>query len=208
MINTKKYFEKLLQGQFKNVEAKDLVKKYKETGNELILSRLYISNYAMLKSIANKFQYLTDNECSSLCLLEIENTIIDYDKSKNTKFSTLLYRYVYNEMRAKNNQKTYNKRKLNNSSSNDIKQNINDLVELNKEPGKFDYYELELNSVLDEINLTEKEEKFCKIVSMENYNITDTEISEILDITPQGVYYIKNKIKEKLQKSGGIECLI
>jgi len=202
MKDTKNYMQTLIGDMYDGVETNELVNSYMRTGEELILGCLFVRNYALLKSISNKFVYLTNHECASVCLLEIETVCVDYDESRNTKFSTVLYRYVYNELRAQNNMKTYNKRKIN--TDNTIKEDIDVLVELNKEPGMFDYYELELKSFLDSVKLTKNERRYCEIVASENSGITDTDIGHQLNITPQAIYSIKNRLKSKFGNMGGI----
>ena len=57
---------------------------------------------------------------------------------------------------------------------------------------------------LKQLNLSENELEYCKIILADNHELRDAEIARIMGKTRAGIKYIKNKIRQKLIKSGPI----
>lgn len=213
MLETYKNFKGIANLVEGNLNA-EMVESYKETQDMVILAKVYVKYYAHLTNVASKFFNITDQDKASCIVEEIHKALMNYDSRKGAAIQTLVTKYVNNRLRAETQSENYQMRKANNESD-----SYESLMEVNAVPESFSEESsiLETLSVLDSLNLTANEKRYCEIILLDETSkladrnkdkevvsttkILDTEIAQIMDMTGAGVAYIRRSLAKKLTPS-------
>lgn len=166
MESTYKMLQPLMIEPYINMSLEELSIIYTNSGlNPCILACAYNKTYKMIIDLSKRFWNLNEDDIDSYFLEMLDFGLQSWDDCKGTRFSTYLYKLMYNKFREITQASNYEKRKVNNST-----------VELKDIQSKAstDVYNLwECGSYLD--CLSEKERQYCRLVSIgyDNHSIKD-----------------------------------
>lgn len=193
-------------GLFSNEE---LVKMYRESGNESILQEIITQNVGLMNKWAVSFASSIPNaEIEDLVSEEyfpLRKAINDFDESKGVCFATLLKVYVQQHFKRIYNQETRKKR-----FTGSIPDSYEGLMEKASEDGygalgsSFtveckDYSSIEFSEFLDSLDLNEKEQVVVRVI-MGGGNKVD--VAKTLQITSASTTYYIKRIREKFISAG------
>lgn len=192
--NTFKTLADLYEGETTDLS---LVENYKDiTQKPLILAYVYCTNYRMFYNATVNYFGLGLDDIDSFIVEEIDKALNNFNAERGVKLTTLICTFIKNRLRAETLllQKA-SKRPLN---------NYVDMDSLGEEAYMDNFNELFTLDYLKQLNLSENELEYCKIILADNHELRDAEIARIMGKTRAGIKYIKNKIRQKLIKSGPI----
>lgn len=213
MIETYKNFKEIAQlnEEALNVE---MVNNYKETQDMTVLAKVYVKHFAFFIRISEKFFNITEQDKASCIVEEIHKALMDYDASRGVQIQTLVTKYVNNRLMGATQRENYQRRKINTlSDSYEKLAKIDAMPEVAVE----DSSTLETLSVLDTLNLSDNERRYCEIILLDKTatlankekdkevvsttKILDTEVAQVMGITGAGVAYIRKNLAKKLTPS-------
>lgn len=192
MEETLKMMKSILWGKEKGLSEQELIKKYQDELCPEILAKFFVDNYLMNFRIGLLFPKLSDEDKASFCLQELDKALLNFDLSKNTKFSTYFYKCFKNCLRSETQKLFMQKRKL---------QILVDYLETDK------LYELSDKVYFDEINsndmdlflsdyrLNNDEKECCKLLA-NGYSVK--EIAKRFKVATITIYKKIERIREKI----------
>lgn len=197
-----------LNGADLNVE---MVRNYKDTQDMTVLAKVYVKYYAHLTNVSAKFFNITEADKASCIVEEIHKALMNFDSEKGAAIQTLVTKYVNNRLRAETQSESYQVRKANSESdSYEGLCEVSGIAEETEEDASI----AETLSVLDSLEITENERRYCEIILLDRTGeladkdkdrevisttkILDTEIAQIMGITGAGVAYIRKSLAKKL----------
>lgn len=172
--------------------------KYQKDNNPIYLAHIFCKLYPYLKTQADKYFYLTDEDKVSFVLEELNKAVLAYDATKGAQVQTLVSTYVNNRLRTETQQLQHHKRCVNNTAD-----SYDELVATcDDAEGSEDCFMNVLTELtLASAELSSTELQCCKIIMDEPHELKNTEIAEKMGITSAGVGYLKKKIATKLQSA-------
>lgn len=178
-----------------NLDLSDLSIEYQKSHNSFIFAYTYCKLFPYMKTVADQYFHLTDDDKSSFILEELQKCLLTY-KPTQAKFITMVNTYIKRRLYAESSMENHQKRCANN-----IGDSFDELC-ATKESYEFrneaDLAEMEVAISQIDTQLTETEVKYCKIVIRNNTKLYDREIAKEIGITGAGVSYIKRCLQEKL----------
>lgn len=184
MRETFKMMQSILTGKEKDTEEKILIQQYKENLSPNILAYFYCKNIGIIQKLVDIYPSLLEEDKVSYCLQELDNCLQNYDFNKS-KFITYYYNCCFNRLSVE-----YRKSK---NFKNKVSTEWSYLEDCNLT--KDIYIDYNFDTILESYNLTKDEEHQCKLL---NFGYTIKEISKILKVKPQVIYYRNKKIKQKI----------
>lgn len=197
MLNTYNSF-KTLANLYKGTEnLTQVAMMYKQTEDPVLFAHIFCDIFPLLKSQADKYFYITEEDKASIILDEICKAIYDYEPSRGVKLQTFITAYINRALYATTKLTTTDMRKANNSA-----ESYDVLVSLQSEETieSIGYKDIELGESLAATPLTENEMRYCRIVMNEPKVIKDAEIARKLGMSSAGILWIKSQVKKKLLK--------
>ena len=86
MNETLKMMKSILIGKEDTKDEIELINEYKENLSPNILAFMYVSNFGIIKSIADIWVKLDDADKASFCLQELDKALRTYKLDSNIKF--------------------------------------------------------------------------------------------------------------------------
>lgn len=188
----------------------EYVDTYKETQDSIILAKVFVKYFGHFKNITDRYFGLTEEDKASFVVEEIHKSLMNYDMTKGSIY-TLSDRYIVNRLRVETENTNLQKRKANYAESYEglIEEGCRDIEGDHEEQLVF-----ELVDVIEKSNLTNAEKEYCKVFLLDRtqeladpekdtvvngrLKVLNTEIAELINVTPAGVGSIRNSLKKKL----------
>lgn len=190
MKSTLEFMKLNLTGKENTQNLNELISEYQITQANNILAFVFVSNYALLKSLSDKYNF--DNETkASFCLTEIHNSLLTYD-FVTSKYTTYLSKCVINKFRELNcrvNTKQRGKGVVFESN-----ETVLENIQYSNTLEYFNENDFLKSYALDDINIS-----ICKLLSA-GYN--KSEIATIKNLSKSTVYKRISKICEKIELQG------
>ena len=200
MLNTYKSFLPI-SNYFKSsrinskLDLSNLATEYQQTHNSFIFAYSFCKLFPYMKSVADQYFHLTDEDKSSFIVEELQKCLLTYDSS-SAKFITMVNTYIKRRLYAESSMENHQKRCANNMGD-----SFDELC-ATKESYQFkneaDLAEMEVAISQIDAELTDNEVKYCKIIIRNNTKLYDREVAKEIGITGAGVNYIKRCLKGKL----------
>lgn len=197
MYQTFKNFREMLAELQIPVELDEVVELYHDYDDIYAIAIIYVNQYGHLKHVTDKFPRLTSEDKCSFILEEIVQALKNYDHTKGVKIQTVVSTYVYRRCYAENKMREHQKRMIDYDTT--LTSSYEAYVEANIDKGMTDFYQCELISYLESLDLTENELKYCKIVSSGEHSIKDSDVARMMGVTPAAINYIRKKLSSKIQ---------
>lgn len=186
----------------------DLVRSYKESGNEIFLEELIQKNTPLLRILVEPYlATIPNSEYEDLIAesyIPMLKAIEDFDEARGLAFTTLLKAYVRQNLNRLYNEATRKKRYIGSAPI-----SYEALTEINKEGGcEMDSYftvecedvrDLEFQDLLRSLHLSEKEQVAVNIL-MDRGSKGD--VAKALNCTPATANYYFKSIKKKFVLAG------
>ena len=186
----------------------DLVKSYRESGNESILEELINNNAPLLRILVEPYlSSIPNSEYEDLIAesyIPMLKAIEDFDEARGLAFTTLLKAYVRQNLNRLYNEATRKKRYIGSAPL-----SYEELTEINKEGGcEMDSYftvecedvrDFEFQDLLRSLQLNEKEQVAVNIL-MDGGSKGD--VARALNCTPATANYYFKSIKKKFVLAG------
>ena len=199
--------------QLNTLTNEQLVRRYKETGNEIYFNQLYKKNQRMIYSLSSKYCSLNVNynveDIRSLALMGFFKAVKAFDSSKANKFSTLAVIAMRNEIYRINVDLNRQKRKCSYEVTSlysippNCECDLNEIVQY--EENVFDG----VNSILDNDTydmlvckikevLTDRQ---FKIVELLLEGFEQKEIAKQFGVSPQSINLVMKTIRKKIKQN-------
>lgn len=163
------------------------------------IAKIFIDNFAMIQNLSNKYFSIDEDTKISVALENILKVIKNFDVTRGTKVSSLLYTYYENALSLIVRNDLADIRKANKHADSLNAEETQDRL---KDASKCDdTTKLEIIDLIENSNFNENEIKYIKAI-ISDMNILDAEIARELNMSRAGINYTKKSIKTKLAKLG------
>lgn len=176
-------------------DSTEIAEMYQKTQDPIYLSTIFCDYYLYVKSIANQYFNITDEDKGSFALEELHKAMMDYDSSKGAKVETLFITYLRNRLRTETQAMEMQKRRANNSCE-DF--DDSEVIFYGYEDNKLDIAEIEIALKQSEL-FSDNELAYCRII-MEDDNTKDSDVAKILEVSASAVHQMKKRIAKKLDE--------
>lgn len=168
-------------------EAQDV-----DNRDPVLLSYVFCKLFPYMIRTTSKYYHLTEADIASLCVEELHASMIDYESDRGAKLITLFDRYINRRLVQATKDLAYDKRKA----------NVN-VSEFETSLANYEHHDLALEEIellesIKQMNLTEREIKYCEIVLKSSGKVNNSDIAKTLGITSAGIKYIRDSLCKKL----------
>lgn len=163
------------------------------------IAKIFIDNFAMIQNLSNKYFSIDEDTKISVALENILKVMKNFDITRGTKVSSLLYTYYENALSLIVRNDLADIRKANKHADSLNAEETQDRL---KDASKCDdTSQLEIIDLIENSNFNENEIKYIKAI-ISDKNILDAEIARELNMSRAGINYTKKSIRTKLAKLG------
>lgn len=174
-------------------DSTEITELYQQTQDPKYLSYIFCNYYRYIRTVADRYFYITEQDKGSYAIEELHKAMLDYDSSKGAKIETLYVAYYERRLRMETQALNTHKRKANNEC-----EDYAETVEINE--GAFDS-ELAMAEIALALEqsaiLTENELAYCRIIMLDE-NTKDSDVAKLLDVSASAVHQMKKRIAKKL----------
>lgn len=192
MFNTLKNLRPLIDDTDRLLTLEEISAKYKMTLSPALLAAAYEKIVQLAYVVSRPFFGLSEEDVASFALEKLDVCLLTYREGEG-KFATYFSSVFYNQLRAETEALNTHKRCIifNSQSYDGMLENGYDVI-------REDESLFEIIQVLESLNLTQSEMKYCMAILQESHILRDSEIAEQLNMTRAGVGYIRKSLKKKL----------
>jgi len=177
-----------------------ITKQYQVSQDPILFSFVFCELFPLSVLHSSKYFNLTGEDKASICVEELNKSMMAYDETKGAQIQTLYVRYVETRFRWETQVLHHQVRKGNyNTESLDIVPgeygtSLNPIL---KGENDETYRLIDMYETLKSFNLTPNELSYCKLVTKYT-TIKDTDIALILGISSAAITYIRRSLSKKL----------
>lgn len=178
----------------------EFVRKYREGRRDEAIQGVYEKHRNLFFQTSKDYYGLDDHTIESSIYEQIWKALDDYDENKSTcKLTTMICKYIRNDLRALTQANSYNKRKINDATNcsffSEFEQDEDRLHEAGDE---VDYSLIEMRMYINSKDLTSNQLKYCTSI-IENVSGTKmADVAEHIGVSRAGALQIKKALKSKL----------
>jgi len=162
--------------------------RYKKVENPALLAKAFLNLFGFISEKSKTFSLLAEEDIASISLQKLHESLLLFEAERNFKFITYFGNVLHNEFRTEMQKITTQKRKT--------IYNTTPIMETDS----FDdncLVDSEFKEVLDNIDLTEMENKYCKLLAS-NWG-SNKDIAKLLGVSVMTLCNMRKRIKEKLE---------
>lgn len=200
MNETLEFLKKSIRdSKLKEKSTEELVKIYQETKDDQVIAIIYCRDYKSIKFLESKKLLIDEDQRTSIILETIERCLLRHNSNSEASFLTYLNNaidynlWTYIDCYLKH--KGRDKYTVSFDELSDLGISITTTKTTQEDLQEFENIDFE--ALLNNLNLTKNELTYCKLVAF-TPNITVNEIAKALNIQRVSVWYLKNRLKEKL----------
>ena len=179
----------------------ELLNDYNKGMKNEVIAYMYEKNKSAFRQVSTKYIGVSNDEVESIIMEQIWKCFETYnsDKANGIKLVTLVCTYIRNALRTYTQKQNSNKRKVNNGNQSTPMSCFDTTEDRFNEMGEEDdYNKLELLSVVNSEDLSNKQREYCVAAIEHKCDIQQSHLAREIGVSTAGVVGIRRALQKKL----------
>ena len=175
------------------VEISDL---YKLQEDPILLAHVFCKNFGIIVLESKKYFGVSEEDKASWAVEELHKALLAYDAARGASVQVFFSRCLNNRLRSETQSLNRHRRKANTNC-----QEFEAMSEISAAYTESAYAHVELVETLAQLNLSDRELDYCKIVMDYYPHVKDTDIAKSFGVSSAAIHYLKEGIEQKLRST-------
>lgn len=164
-----------------------------------VIAHIFMKHHNLFKGTASQYIGIDDATLQDIILTQIWKCLSNYDESKSKgKITTMICTYIRNECRRYTQEQNTNKQVINQAHVSTVFSAFEDEDRLEQMGTDSGYNDVEVEQYLEQLDLTENQRNFCKIILDNTGTVKMADVARELKMSRAGVLGIQRQLQNIL----------